>query len=113
MADNNHFVLKGIVEEKPILSEYNGAKKAELKIRQQYSYQGNVKVSIYTITAWRELADGTIALEKGDSVEVQGKISSKGYEKEGVTRHFLSLQAQQVIPSKPVVAADHPDSIPF
>lgn len=52
------------------------------------------------VSVWREAAENCAeSLQKGQRVIVTGRLKSRSYEKDGVTRHVVEMEADEVGPS--------------
>lgn len=50
------------------------------------------------VVCWGRLAESiTQIVDKGDLVYVEGKLSTRSYEKDGITRNVVEVEAQNVL----------------
>jgi len=103
MASINKVILIGNLGKDPEVRHLdNGATVANFSIATTESYKdkGGQKVEKtewHNITLWRGLADiAEKYLKKGDSVYIEGKLQTRSWEKDGITRYTTDIVGDQM-----------------
>jgi single-strand DNA-binding protein len=104
MAGVNKVILVGHLGKDPeVRSLENGAKVANFSLATTESYKDkNTGERIdntewHNIVVWRGLADvAERFLKKGSLVYIEGKLQTRSYEKDGVTRYSTDIQAREL-----------------
>ena len=100
----NKVILVGNLGKDPeIRTLENGIKLASFTIATTESYKdkdGNYQDSTewHRITAWRWLADlSEKYLKKGSKVYIEGKLSTRSYEQDGIQKYTTEIVAKEII----------------
>ena len=97
----------------------NGTKVASFSLATSESYKDKNDTwqnltTWHNIVAWRGLADRAEKLSKGVTVYVEGKISHRDYEKDGVKRTTTDIVANSIVSMvKPEKSATVEEAIPM
>jgi len=106
----NKVILVGHVGKDPEVKHLeNGTAFARFTLATSESYKdkdGNKQTNTewHNIVVWRGLADvAEKYVKKGNKLYIEGKISSRSYEKDGVTKYFYEIvgNTMQMLDSKP------------
>lgn len=99
----NRVILVGSLGKDPeIRTLENGTKVASFSLATSESYKDKNDAwqsltTWHNIVAWRALADKAEKLVKGATVYVEGKISHREYEKDGVKRTTTDIVANSIV----------------
>ena len=100
----NRVTLLGNLGQDPdVRSTPSGASVATLNVATTESYKDRndewqENTDWHRVVLWNRLADvASQYLKKGDRVYIEGKISTRSYEKEGQTRYITEIRASKMI----------------
>lgn len=99
----NRVILVGSLGKDPeVRTLENGTKVASFSLATSESYKDKNDAwqsltTWHNIVAWRSLADKAEKLVKGATVYVEGKISHREYEKDGVKRTTTDIVANSIV----------------
>ncbi len=103
MAGVNKVILIGNLGKDPEVRHLdNGATVANFSIATSETYKDKngqkvEKTEWHNITLWRGLAEiAEKYLKKGDSVYIEGKLQTRSYEKDGITRYTTDIVGDQM-----------------
>lgn len=104
MAGVNKVILVGHLGKDPeVRTLENGAKVANFSMATTESYKDKNtgervdNTEWHNIVVWRGLADvAERFLKKGSLIYIEGKLQTRSYEKDGVTRYSTDIQAREL-----------------
>lgn len=97
MAGVNKVILLGNLGQDPeIRTLENGTKVASVSIATSESYKDQAgewqeKTEWHRLTMWRWLAEKAEKLKKGDKIYVEGKLTTRSWEQDGVKRYVTEV----------------------
>lgn len=91
----NEVTIKGKVHKVGEVKEFgsNGFKKHEVVVESGYEKYP----SYIPIEFTRDMIDVSKSLDEGNDIEVKCRVNGREWEKDGVTRYFVSVQGLEVI----------------
>ena len=102
--DLNKITLLGNLTRDPEAKEVNGSKIVKFGLATNYAWKdkktGNRKedVVFHNIIAWNGLANTMEKwLKKGDKIYIEGRVSNRTYEKDGVKKNYSEVVAKNLI----------------
>lgn len=98
----NHVTLVGDLVDTPTVKELDSGRVCNFMIEVPESYtsrEGEAKEfrGKHFCVAWNKAADKIGQFKAGDRVLVMGKITSRGYEKDGVKRYVTEIKVHTVV----------------
>jgi single-strand DNA-binding protein len=101
MSDLNEVHLIGRVGRRGIAIKYTATGKAVAKFSVEtrasyYDYERH-STEYHNVVAWQEEAIMIQGLKVGDSIEVFGRLTTRKWEKDGITRYTTEVVAREIL----------------
>lgn len=81
--ESNKFELTGRVNFKDLTFSQNGTAIAKILLSKRKANNDSVEYQSYNITFFKDVAEKTDKIDKGDLIHVEGILSTSKYEKDG------------------------------
>lgn len=97
MTETNYVKLMGIIHSEPKQRECkNGSLMINLTLRTDERYNNKNYSEYHLINLFGEIAKANIMLEKGDYIEVEGKLQHRRYMKDDIEKNVTSVKVSNL-----------------